>query len=330
MTASLDDLRQLGQQALAAVAVAADVAGLEQCRVHYLGRDGVLSAHLRQLSSLPPDIRPAYGMELNTIKRNFQQAITAKGTELKQQRLQNRLAEESLDVTLPGLGNRPGGRHPVMSTRNRIVDILAGMGFTYASGPDVEDEYHNFTALNIPANHPARTMHDTFYLNDGRLLRTHTSPVQIRYLSEHAPPLRMISAGRVYRRDQDMTHSPMFHQVEGLLIDEQVNFANLKNLLLEFMGAFFEQPARLRFRPSYFPFTEPSAEVDLWYGDGWLEVLGCGMVHPNVLAACQVDSERYSGFAFGMGVERLAMLRHQVDDLRLFYENDLRFLQQFS
>ena len=337
----MDSLAQLEVQARQAIEAAADLAALDQVRVHYLGKKGVLTEHLKSLGKLPPEQRRDAGQSINLVRDAVQTAIEARKSLLQSAAIEDRLARETVDVTLPGRGQQQGGLHPITGTLQRIEALFAGMGFEVARGPEIEDDYHNFEALNIPAHHPARAMHDTFYIDAHRVLRTHTSPVQIRVMEHRKPPLRIIAPGRVYRCDSDLTHTPMFHQVEGLLVDENVGFADLKGLLEEFLNHFFEQTLPVRFRPSYFPFTEPSAEVDIACvicgGDGcrvckqcgWLEVLGCGMVHPNVFAHVGVDNERYTGLAFGMGVERLAMLKYGVDDLRLFFENDLRFLRQF-
>lgn len=333
---------RLRADALAQVAAASDLAALDQVRVHHLGKSGSLTAELKQLGRLPKDERPRAGQVINLIKEELQQAIEARRTELEQEALAVRLATERIDVTLPGRGQRPGGLHPISRTLARIERLFGNAGFGIAEGPEVEDDYHNFEALNIPAHHPARAMHDTFYFDEHLLLRTHTSPVQIRVMENRRPPLRIIAPGRVYRCDSDLTHTPMFHQVEGFLVDEQATFADLKGVLYDFLRNFFERPLGIRFRPSYFPFTEPSAEVDIecvmcsgsgcrvCKRSGWLEVLGCGMIHPEVFRYVGIDSERYLGYAFGMGVERLAMLRYGINDLRLFFENDLRFLRQFA
>jgi phenylalanyl-tRNA synthetase alpha chain len=309
--------------------------------VRLLGKKGALTDQLKSLGSLPAAERPAAGARINEAKVAVQAALEARRAELEAAALAAELAQGALDVTLPGRGQEPGGLHPVTRTRLRIERIFGQAGFQVATGPEVEDDFHNFEALNIPKNHPARAMHDTFYFPDGRLLRTHTSPVQIRSMRAQAPPLALIAPGRVYRNDSDMTHTPMFHQVEGIVIGEAVSFANLKAMLHTFVERFFEEPLGMRLRPSYFPFTEPSAEVDIecvfCHGagcrvckqTGWIEVLGCGMVHPNVLGAAGIDAERWQGYAFGMGIERLTMLRYGVDDLRLFFENDLQFLKQF-
>ncbi len=328
-------IEQIGSEALAQIAAAADMAALEQLRVHLLGKKGLLTEELKRLGALAPAARREAGRVVNEAKGLITERIEARRRELERAEITRRLSREVIDVTLPGRGERPGGLHPITRTLNRVVELFGRIGFEVADGPEIEDDYHNFEALNIPANHPARAMHDTFYFEAGTLLRTHTSPVQIRVMERTPPPLRVIAPGRVYRHDYDQTHSPMFHQVEGLLVDEEVGFADLKGLLRDFLRAFFDRDdLQMRFRPSYFPFTEPSAEVDIRlpaeHGvSGWLEVLGCGMVHPHVFRAVGIDSERYRGLAFGLGIERLAMLRYGVDDLRLFFENDLRFLAQF-
>ena len=318
-------------EAEAAVSAAEDLAALDAVRVQFLGKKGVFTAQLREIGKLAPDQIRAAGQAINTAKQSLESAIEARRATLEARRLAAQLAADAIDVTLPGRGEAPGRLHPVTRTLRRMVAILAHAGFDVHTGPEVEDDFHNFTALNIPEDHPARAMHDTFYLRSGLLLRTHTSPVQIRALREHGAPLRLIAPGRVYRRDSDLTHTPMFTQVEGLVIDRHVSFANLKALLYDFVSKFFEREVQLLFRPSYFPFTEPSAEVDVLAESGrWLEILGCGMVHPNVLRNVGIDPTEFSGYAFGMGVERLAMLRYGVDDLRAFFENDLRFLEQFD
>jgi phenylalanyl-tRNA synthetase alpha chain len=336
-------LEELEKQALDEVAAATDPAALDTVRVSYLGKKGQLTQQLKQLGALPAAERPAAGQEINRIKARVQQALEARRDALQAAQLDARLASERVDVTLPGRGQPVGGLHPVTITMRRIEALFRPLGFSVAEGPEIEDDHHNFEALNIPAHHPARAMHDTFYFDAHTLLRTHTSPVQVRVMEQRQPPLRIIAPGRVYRCDSDLTHTPMFHQVEGLLVDEQVSFANLRGLLDEFLRAFFERSdLPVRFRPSYFPFTEPSAEVDIQCvmcagagcrvcgQSGWLEVLGCGMVHPRVFEQVGIDNDRYTGFAFGMGVERLAMLRYGVNDLRLFFENDMSFLKQFN
>ena len=334
-------LVELAAEALAAVADCSEEKALESLRVHYLGRKGLLTAHLKNLGALPAEERPAAGQQINQAKRALQQAIETRRESLEQASLNNRLRQESIDVTLPGRRRAGGGLHPVTITLDRITRIFSAAGYEVAEGPEIEDEYHNFEALNIPANHPARAMHDTFYIEPGTVLRTHTSPVQVHVMEQGKPPFRMICPGRVYRCDSDLTHTPMFHQVEGLLVDEQVSMADMKGTIVSFLREFFEAPLEVRFRPSYFPFTEPSAEVDMSCvgcggkgcricgHSGWLEVMGSGMVHPRVLEMSGIDPERYHGFAFGLGVERLAMLRYQVGDLRLYFENDVRFLRQF-
>jgi phenylalanyl-tRNA synthetase alpha chain len=323
-------LNELIQQAEAEIAAADDLTALDAVRVTYLGKKGALTSRLKSLSELPASERPAAGQKINRAKQDLIQQIENRRASLENAALDKKLAADAVDVTLPGRGMSMGGRHPVSLARRRIEAIFRNAGFGVRSGPEIEDDFHNFTALNIPENHPARAMHDTFYFPGGKLLRTHTSPVQIRAMVKEGVPIRIIAPGRVYRCDSDQTHTPMFHQVEGLVIDRGVSFANLKAALHQFVEKFFERDARLRFRPSYFPFTEPSAEVDvLWGEDNWLEILGCGMVHPNVLENAGIDAEEFTGYAFGMGIDRLAMLRYGVKDLRTFFENDLRFLRQF-
>jgi phenylalanyl-tRNA synthetase alpha chain len=336
------DLATLLQQALGEVAASSTLAALDEVRVRWLGKKGAFTEQLKGLGVLPAAERPAAGARINEAKQQFEAAVEAARQALVRAAIEAELAAGRIDVTLPGRGESRGGIHPVTRARLRIERIFRDSGFEIATGPEIEDDFHNFEALNIPADHPARAMHDTFYLPDGRLLRTHTSPVQVRELRKGRLPLAMIMPGRVYRVDYDMTHSPMFHQVEGLVVDEQVSFAHLKAVLQGFLRAFFEKDLRMRLRPSYFPFTEPSAEVDMscvfcdgagcrvCKHTGWLEIAGCGMVHPNVFAAAGVDAARWNGYAFGMGIERLAMLRYGVSDLRLFFESDLRFLRQFG
>ena len=341
--ALLHDLDSTVREAIATLAAAKNAVELEQVKARYLGKTGTLTALLKQLGTLPPEERRDAGAKVNLAKGEVESALEQRRQALEATVLQARLGAEALDVTLPGRGLKRGGVHPITQTIERIQAIFASLGFAVADGPEIETDFHNFTALNIPQNHPARAMHDTFYIDDGRVLRTHTSPVQVRYMLKNKPPIRIIAPGRVYRVDSDVTHTPMFHQVEGLWVDEQATFAGLKGLLIEFARGFFERDdLQARFRPSFFPFTEPSAEMDIGCvmcsgsgcrvcsQTGWLEVLGCGMVHPNVFQHVGIDSERYLGFAFGLGVERLAMLRHKINDLRLFFENDLRFLQQFT
>jgi phenylalanyl-tRNA synthetase alpha chain len=336
----MTDIEQLSRQALADIAAAGTTDALEGLRVALLGKQGSITAQLKSLGALPADQRKAAGEAINRARDALGDALSQRRHALETAALDVRLATETIDVTLPGRNGACGGLHPLSRALERIVDIFGRLGYELADGPEIEDDWHNFEALNFPPHHPARAMHDTFYFGDGRLLRTHTSGVQVRYMGNllvggGAPPLRMIAAGKVYRSDSDQTHSPMFHQVEGLLVDEHATFADLQGTLGEFVRAFFERDFAMRFRPSYFPFTEPSAEVDIaWQqADGstrWLEVLGCGMVHPNVLRSVGIDPERYTGFAFGMGVERLAMLRYGVNDLRAFFDNDVRFLKQFA
>ncbi len=331
----MSEIESLSTQALADIAAATAPDALEALRVGLLGKSGSITTQLKSLGALPGDQRKAAGEAINRARDAISEALTARKVALDDAALDVRLAGESIDVTLPGRDAARGGVHPVSRTLERITEIFGRLGYELADGPEIEDDFHNFEALNFPPHHPARAMHDTFYFGDGRLLRTHTSGVQVRYMKEHQPPLRMIAAGKVYRSDSDQTHTPMFHQVEGLLVDEHASFADLKGTLAEFVRAFFERDFEMRFRPSYFPFTEPSAEVDIaWQqADGsmrWLEVLGCGMVHPNVLRNVGIDPEKYTGFAFGLGVERFAMLRYGVDDLRSFFDNDVRFLRQFA
>jgi phenylalanyl-tRNA synthetase alpha chain len=337
----VSDLTALTAAARAEVAAAADAAALEDVRVRWLGKKGIFTEQLKALGSLPATERPAAGARINEAKADLTRDLETRRVALERADIDRKLIEGRIDVTLPGRGEEAGGLHPVTRARLRIETLFRRAGFDVASGPEIEDDFHNFAALNIPANHPARALHDTFYFPDGRLLRTHTSPVQIRALLDRGAPLAIIAPGRVYRCDSDMTHSPMFHQLEGLMVDENVSFANMKAVLHGFLQAFFERDLAMRLRPSYFPFTEPSAEVDMscvFCGGagcrtckhtGWLEISGCGMVHPHVLEASGVDPERYTGFAFGAGIDRLAMLRYGVNDLRLFFENDLRFLRQF-
>ncbi len=336
-----DSLNALVEQALADLDESASLAALDEVRVRLLGKKGLLTEQLKSLGGLSAAERPAAGQRINDAKASIQAALEMHRIRLEQAALEKDLAKGAVDVTLPGRGQEPGSLHPVTRTRMRIERIFGQAGFQVASGPEVEDDFHNFEALNIPKNHPARAMHDTFYFPDGRLLRTHTSPVQIRSMRTQVPPLAVIAPGRVYRVDSDMTHSPMFHQVEGMAVGEDISFANLKAMLHTFVERFFERPLGVRLRPSYFPFTEPSAECDIecvfcsgkgcrvCKQTGWLEILGCGMIHPNVLRAAGIDPERWQGYAFGMGVDRLTMLRYGVDDLRLFFENDLQFLKQF-
>jgi phenylalanyl-tRNA synthetase alpha chain len=335
------DLDEILQQATAEILKAADLKTLDDYRVHYLGKKGQLTEFLKTLGQLSHEERPVFGQKINRVKQQVQELIEKQSVLLQQQQIEQQLAAESIDITLPGRAQSRGSVHPVTKTRERIEALFAQMGFDVMDGPEIEDDYHNFEALNIPPLHPARSMQDTFYISDDMLLRTQTSNVQIRAMKATKPPLRIISMGRVYRTEFDLTHTPMFHQIEGLMVDENVNFADLKEILRQFLQAFFEKPVPLRFRPSYFPFTEPSAEVDIGCfncnsqgcrickNTGWVEVLGCGMVHPNVFRSVGIDSERYTGWAFGAGLDRLTMLRYGITDLRALFENDLRFLRQF-
>jgi len=335
------ELDALLEGALAQIAASGSIAELDEIRVHWLGRKGTLTEQLKALGALPAAERPSAGARINSAKQRLHAGIEARRGELDQRAIEGELRAGTIDVTLPGRGEHLGGVHPITLTRLRLEEIFRRSGFQVAQGPEIEDEFYNFEALNIPANHPARALHDTFYLKDGHLLRTHTSPVQIRAMQSQKPPIALIAPGRVYRVDSDITHSPMFHQVEGLFVDEGVSFANMKAVLHRFMEAFFEQDLSMRLRASYFPFTEPSAEVDiscvLCQGrgcrvckqTGWLEIAGCGMVHPRVFSVCGIDPERYTGYAFGAGIERLAMLRYGLNDLRLFFDNDLKFLAPF-
>ncbi|OOZ42472.1 phenylalanine--tRNA ligase subunit alpha [Solemya elarraichensis gill symbiont] len=336
------ELEQLLETAIAAVAEATDLQALDAVRVAYLGKSGAFTEQLKQLGKLPKEERPAAGQVINQAKQALQQKIQEKKEQLETAGLQQRLEQERIDVTLPGRGQGSGGLHPVSRTMRRIETLFRSAGFDVAEGPEIEDDFHNFEALNIPEHHPARAMHDTFYFDEHLLLRTHTSPVQIRTMENAEPPLRVIAPGRVYRCDSDLTHTPMFHQVEGFVVDKNVTFADLKGILHDFLVNFFEAELEVRFRPSYFPFTEPSAEADIecvicggegcrvCSHTGWLEVLGCGMIHPEVFRHVGIDNEEFTGYAFGMGVERLTMLRYGVNDLRLFFDNDLRFLGQFA
>ncbi|HEV2219297.1 MAG TPA: phenylalanine--tRNA ligase subunit alpha [Casimicrobiaceae bacterium] len=328
----MDDLNRIVDNALADFAACTDPAGLENAKAKYLGKAGTVTSRLKGLGRLPPAERAAAGAGINAAKARLEDALAARREALAEAKLAAQLGTDALDVSLPGRGRGKGGLHPLTRTLERIEALFRSLGFDVADGPEIEDDFHNFTALNTPEDHPARSMHDTFYVDGGMVLRTHTSPIQIRWMETHEPPIRIIAPGRVYRVDSDATHSPMFHQVEGLWIADDVSFADLKGVFSEFLRNFFERDdVALRFRPSFFPFTEPSAEIDMRFGDGgWLEIAGAGQVHPNVLRMVNIDPERWQGFAFGMGPDRLAMLRYGVDDLRLFYENDLRFLRQFA
>jgi phenylalanyl-tRNA synthetase alpha chain len=342
MTESVQDLQTLVSGARAEIAACSSIEDLEQIRVRLLGKKGEITAQLKSLGAMEPEARRVAGARINEAKESLTAALDARREELDAEKLAAQLASDAVDVTLPGRGTTLGGLHPITRVRRRIEQIFRNAGFTVADGPEIEDDWHNFEALNIPADHPARAMHDTFYFPDGRLLRTHTSPVQVRVMEHQQPPIRVIVPGRVYRVDSDMTHTPMFHQVEGLVVDEGISFANLKAILHGFMRELFEKDVKMRLRPSYFPFTEPSAEVDIscvacggsgcrvCKTTGWVEVAGCGVVHPNVLKAVNIDPERYTGYAFGMGIDRLTMLRYNVNDIRMYFENDLRFLRQFA
>ena len=338
----MDNLDSLTSKALNAIEQAPDIPGLEQLRVQYLGKKGSLTELLKSLGKLTPEERPKAGAAINAAKMKVQDALDARKATLSAAETASKQIAEAVDVTLPGRRQSAGGLHPVTKTLQRIENIFSSAGFDVVQGPEIEDDYHNFEALNIPEHHPAKAMHDTFYFDNGLLLRTHTSTVQVREMENGEAPFRFICPGRVYRCDSDLTHTPMFHQVEGLLVDEQVTMADLKGLLVEFLQVFFEADLEVRFRPSYFPFTEPSAEMDIYLGTetesdykltkgtGWLEILGCGMVDPNVLENCKLDTTLYSGFAFGLGVDRIAMLKYGVKDLRTFFQNDTRFLNQFN
>ena len=337
----MTELEQIAKQAESSIVAAEKLSALDDLRVEYLGKKGKLTGLLKGLGRLSAEERPAAGAKINDVKQSLQELIGQRRAYFESIDLDAKLAEETIDVTLPGRGEDVGGLHPVTRTMERIEGFFSRIGYDVEVGPEIEDDYHNFEALNIPSHHPARAMHDTFYIDPTTVLRTHTSPVQVRTMERNAPPIRIICPGRVYRCDSDLTHTPMFHQVEGLVVDKDISFADLKGVVDQFLKAFFEADLPVRFRPSYFPFTEPSAEVDIQCTNcrgegcrvcsqtGWLEVMGCGMVHPNVLEHCDVDTDTFTGFAFGMGVERLAMLRYGVNDLRLFFENDLRFLKQF-
>lgn len=337
----MQDLATILESGKAAIQAASDLKSLESVRVEFLGKTGQITQLLKTLGTLSADERPKFGQKVNEVKEIFTDAFTIRKQILEKNLLELELNREQLDVTLPGRGMEQGRTHPISQTLSRISEWFLGLGFSIEEGPEIEDEFYNFEALNMPSHHPARAMHDTFYFPDGRVLRTHTSPVQIRAMHNKQPPFRMIAPGRVYRCDFDISHTPMFHQIEGLVVDVGIHFGHLKGILEAFLKAFFEKDLKTRFRSSYFPFTEPSAEVDIQCvkcegkgcricsQTGWLEILGCGMVHPKVLENCNIDSDQYTGFAFGVGMERLAMLRYGVTDLRLFFENDLRFLEQF-
>lgn len=337
----MDELKTLQDDALKRIQDASALPELEQVRVHFLGKKGLISQQMKTLGQLAPEDRPAAGAKINVVRDAVAEAIEAQKGALERAEEADTLAREAIDITRPGRAVEPGGLHPVTRTLDRLNALFASLGYTVATGPEIEDDWHNFEALNIPSHHPARAMHDTFYFDDGRVLRTHTSPVQIRTMMTEEPPIRIVAPGRVYRCDHDLTHTPMFHQIEGLVVDRDISFSDLKGTIVTFLNRFFEADLDVRFRPSYFPFTEPSAEVDVQCvmcegqgcrvckQTGWLEVMGCGMVHPKVFEKTGVDTSSYTGFAFGMGVERLAMLRYGIGDLRLFFENDLQFLNQF-
>ena len=327
----MDQLNQLIDQAKKDFASCSKLAELDHIKSKFLGKSGPITEAMKSLASLSPEEKPKKGAEINQVKKQIETLLETRKEEISNLELNEKLETEKIDVTLPSRPKMKGSLHPVMNTIDEISTIFHGIGFDVADGPEIEDDFHNFTALNIPESHPARAMHDTFYVNKEYVLRTHTSPVQIRYMENNTPPIQIISPGRVYRVDSDATHSPMFHQVEGLVINEDVNFANLKGVVQSFLQSFFEdENLTIRFRPSYFPFTEPSAEIDMSWNDGWLEIGGCGMVHPNVLKHVNIDSEMYQGFAFGLGVERLTMLKYGINDLRHFFNHDLRFLEQFK
>jgi phenylalanyl-tRNA synthetase alpha chain len=327
----MDELNQLIDQAKKDFASCLKLAELDHIKSKFLGKTGPITEAMKSLASLSPEEKPKKGSEINQVKKQIEALLENRKQEISNLELNEKLEKEKIDVTLPSRPKLKGSLHPVMNTIDEISTIFHGIGFDVADGPEIEDDFHNFTALNIPESHPARAMHDTFYVNKEYVLRTHTSPVQIRYMENNTPPIQIISPGRVYRVDSDATHSPMFHQVEGLVINEDVNFANLKGVVQSFLQSFFEdEDLTIRFRPSYFPFTEPSAEIDMSWNDGWLEIGGCGMVHPNVLKHVNIDSEMYQGFAFGLGVERLTMLKYGINDLRHFFNHDLRFLEQFK
>lgn len=341
MYPNMQTLEDILQEAKAAITSSTDLKALDNLRVHFLGKKGQVTEYLKTLGQLPPEERPAAGQRINAAKETINQLINVRQAELNRLEIESRLASEKVDITLPGRTSGQGSLHPIVKTFDELRKIFTQMGFTFVEGPEIEDDYYNFTALNVPPLHPARAMQDTFYFSDGLLLRSQTSPVQIHAMKKMTPPLRIVAMGRVYRRDFDITHTPMFHQMECLMVDENVSFADLKGLLNQFLHEFFASEAPIRFRPSYFPFTEPSAEVDIGCLScngkgcrickytGWLEVLGCGMVHPNVLKGVGIDSEQYRGFAFGVGIDRLTMLKYGISDLRALFENDLRFLKQF-
>ena len=327
----MNKVKEILEKSLEKINNAASIEDIENIRIDFIGKKGLFTNELKKLKHLPANDRPLFGQEINKAKDVFLTNLSSAKNQLEGKLLVDSLNIKPIDVSLAGSSSSKGSRHPISLVRGKIEQIFKNSGYKIKVGPEIEDDYHNFTALNVPENHPARAMHDTFYFEGKKLLRTHTSPVQIRSMIAEGAPIRIIAPGKCYRCDSDQTHTPMFHQIEGLVIDENISFANLKAVLHEFVESFFEREVKLRFRPSYFPFTEPSAEVDiLWENDEWLEILGCGMVHPNVLTNSRIDPEKYSGYAFGMGIERLAMLYYGVRDLRTFYDNDLSFLKQFS
>ena len=326
----MTQIDQIRLEAESAIKGSHRLSSLEGLRVKYLGKKGLVTGLLKTLRESPLAERPRLGAQINELKQSITNLLDLQKQSLEKAEIDLKLLSEKIDITLPGRNVSNGGIHPITRTLDRIESFFDGIGFSIETGPEIEDDYYNFEALNMPSHHPARAMHDTFYIDKSTVLRTHTSPVQIRTMKSKNPPIRMICPGRVYRRDSDVTHTPMFHQVEGLVVDRGITFADLKGVVIQFLNNFFETDLPIRFRPSYFPFTEPSAEVDICGRSGWLEVMGCGMVHPKVFESCGVDTSLYSGFAFGMGAERLAMLKYGVNDLRMFFDNDLRFLEQFS
>ena len=327
----MDNLKKLIEEAKRDFGKCSTLTELDNSKSKYIGKTGPLTEAMRGLSKLPKEDKPKVGAFINEVKQSIESLLSNRKDYIQKEEMLSQLENEYIDVTLPGLKQAVGSQHPISLTMSRIENIFHSIGFDIASGPEIEDDYHNFTALNIPESHPARAMHDTFYVDKNHVLRTHTSPVQVRYMKDNNPPLKVISPGRVYRVDSDATHSPMFHQVEGLWVDKKVNFANLKGIVQDFLQNFFEDSElTIRFRPSFFPFTEPSAEIDMSWNGGWLEIGGCGMVHPEVLNQVNVNPEEFQGFAFGLGVERLTMLKYQINDLRPFFTNDLRFLKQFG
>ncbi|MEJ2795367.1 phenylalanine--tRNA ligase subunit alpha [Iodobacter sp. LRB] len=327
----VDNVQAILEKGLAALNATNDPNELENAKAQFIGKQGEISALLKQLATLPPEEKKSFGAIVNQAKQAFEASLNARREAIANEKLAKQLAAEALDITLPGRGLAAGGLHPVTKVRERIEALFHSMGFAVADGPEIETDFYNFEALNLPPDHPARGMQDTFYVEGGEVLRTHTSPIQARYMESHEPPIKIIAPGRVYRVDSDATHSPMFHQMEGLWVDQDVSFADLKSVIVSFLRQFFERDdLEVRFRPSFFPFTEPSAEIDVKWSKGWMEVGGCGMVHPNVLKNVGIDSEKFTGFAFGIGLDRFAMLYYGVNDLRLFFENDISFLEQFK